>query len=70
MENEIEKPRWWAQALLIGAIVSAVLMVMAGFGTRLGHVELYRRFYDCQRWRDACSGSLLLGCYWLCGLFA
>jgi uncharacterized protein (DUF1499 family) len=36
MENEIEKPRWWAQALFIGAIVSAVLMVMAGFGTRLG----------------------------------
>lgn len=36
MENEIERPRWWAQALLIGAIVSAVLMVMAGFGTRLG----------------------------------
>ena len=36
MENEIEKPRWWAQALLIGAIVSAVLMVMAGFGTRMG----------------------------------
>ena len=36
MENEVEKPRWWAQALFIGAIVSAVLMVMAGFGTRLG----------------------------------
>ena len=36
MENDLERPRWWAQALLIGAIVSAVLMVMAGFGTRLG----------------------------------
>ena len=70
MENEIEKPRWWAQALFIGAIVSAVLMVMAGFGTRLGMWELYRRFYDCQRRRDACGGSLLLGRYWLCGLLA
>lgn len=36
MKNELERPRWWAQALMIGAIVSAVLMVMAGFGTRLG----------------------------------
>ena len=36
MENGIEKPRWWAPSVFIGEIVSAGLMVMAGFGTRLG----------------------------------
>ncbi len=36
MENERERPRWWAQAILIGAIIAAVLMVMSGLGTRLG----------------------------------
>ena len=35
-ENDIEKPRWWAQAILIGAVIGAVLLVMGGFGTRLG----------------------------------
>ncbi len=35
-ENEIEKPRWWAQAILIGAVIGAVLLLMGGLGTRLG----------------------------------
>ena len=35
-ENDIEKPRWWAQAILIGAVIGAVLLVMGGLGTRLG----------------------------------
>jgi uncharacterized protein (DUF1499 family) len=35
-ENELEKPRWWAQAILIGAVIGAVLLLMGGFGTRLG----------------------------------
>jgi len=36
IEDDIEKPRWWAQAIMIGSIIGAVLLVMGGFGTRLG----------------------------------
>ena len=36
VEDDIEKPRWWAQAIMIGSVISAVLLVMGGFGTRLG----------------------------------
>ena len=35
-ENEIEKPRWWAQAILISAVIGAVLLLTGGLGTRLG----------------------------------
>jgi hypothetical protein len=36
MQDEIAKPRWWAQAILIGSIIGALLMIMGGFGTRVG----------------------------------
>ena len=36
MQSEIAKTRWWAQAILIGSIIGALLMIMGGFGTRLG----------------------------------
>jgi uncharacterized protein (DUF1499 family) len=36
MDSELNKPRWWAQAILIGSVVAAVLLVMSGLGTRLG----------------------------------
>ena len=36
IKDDIEKPRWWAQAIMIGSVIGAVLLVMGGFGTRLG----------------------------------
>ena len=31
MESEIVKPRWWAQAILIGAVMAAALVVVSGW---------------------------------------
>ncbi len=36
IKDDIEKPRWWAQAIMIGSVIGAVLLVMGGIGTRLG----------------------------------
>jgi uncharacterized protein (DUF1499 family) len=53
MEQEIDKQRWWAQALLIGAVIAAVLIIMGGIGTRLG-------MWDFSGGFTVASGGVLL----------
>ena len=53
MESEIVKPRWWAQAILIGAVMAGALVVVSGLGTRFGIWEYTGGF-------TVASGGVLL----------
>jgi len=53
MDSETIKPRWWAQAILIGSIIAAVLLIISGVGTRFGIWEYTGGF-------TVASGGVLL----------
>ncbi len=61
MENETVKPRWWAQAILIGSVVAAVLVVMSGLGTRFGIWEYTGGFSIASGGVLLASAGLFLG---------
>ena len=53
MDSETVKPRWWAQAILIGSVIAAALVIVSGLGTRFGIWEYTGGF-------TVASGGVLL----------